>query len=93
VGQNSTSIHIIEAEDILNFPDLAGVLLEGDGDALWLAAQALADRPGRAVSMQAIGAETFAAGHNYNLAGLRDERAIAINTAAAGGNAGLVSMA
>lgn len=55
MGQNSTLIHIIEAEDKLNFSDLAGVLLESDGDALKLAAQAFADRPGRPLSSQAAG--------------------------------------
>jgi len=84
---------ISESDDVIGEPALAGVLFEGGETALRLTAKALADRPGPIVALQALTSESFAAGDDYDLDYLLEERLVAVNTAAAGGNADLVSMA
>ncbi len=79
---------IIAIDDPLAASGLAGVLFEGPADDMRAAALALAARAGPIVPMQAV----VAPGDEYELAWLVDERSIAANTAAAGGDAGLMSM-
>jgi RHH-type transcriptional regulator, proline utilization regulon repressor / proline dehydrogenase / delta 1-pyrroline-5-carboxylate dehydrogenase len=76
----------------LEAPSLAGVLFEGEADALAAALRQLADRPGPIVRLQALTAARIAAGEDYNLAELVEEVSIATNTAAAGGNASLMTI-
>ncbi len=76
----------------LEAPALAGVLLEGEADGLALAMRRLADRPGPIVRLQALTPARLAAGEDYTLADLVEECAIATNTAAAGGNASLMTI-
>ncbi|MFO1135555.1 MAG: bifunctional proline dehydrogenase/L-glutamate gamma-semialdehyde dehydrogenase PutA [Rhodoblastus sp.] len=83
---------IVEVADPFDFPGLAGALLEGDRDALRRAAQKLGERPGPIIPVHGLLSDAFAAGEDYDLDHLLAERAVAINTAAAGGNAKLVSM-
>jgi RHH-type transcriptional regulator, proline utilization regulon repressor / proline dehydrogenase / delta 1-pyrroline-5-carboxylate dehydrogenase len=52
----------------------------------------LAERPGPIVRLQALTPDRLAAGEDYNLAELVEECAIATNTAAAGGNASLMTI-
>ena len=52
----------------------------------------LAARPGPIVRLQALTPDRLAAGEDYDLAALFEERATAINTAAAGGNASLMTI-
>ncbi len=76
----------------LDAPLIAGVLFEGEADALAAALRQLANRPGPIVRLQALTPARLAAGEDYNLAELVEEVAIATNTAAAGGNASLMTI-
>ena len=76
----------------LEAPSLAGVLFEGEADALATALRQLANRPGPIVRLQALSSARLAAGEDYDLAELVEECAIATNTAAAGGNASLMTI-
>ena len=62
------------------------------GEALAEALRQLAGRPGPIVRLQALSSARLAAGEDYNLADLVEECAIATNTAAAGGNASLMTI-
>jgi RHH-type proline utilization regulon transcriptional repressor/proline dehydrogenase/delta 1-pyrroline-5-carboxylate dehydrogenase len=76
----------------LDAPLIAGVLFEGEADALAAALRQLANRPGPIVRLQALTPARLAAGEDYNLAELVEECAVATNTAAAGGNASLMTI-
>lgn len=65
----------------------AAVLFEGDGDALCRLAQVIAER-----AQTVLPIHTADAGGNYPLHWLLAERSISTNTAAAGGNASLMSI-
>ncbi|MCJ2051371.1 trifunctional transcriptional regulator/proline dehydrogenase/L-glutamate gamma-semialdehyde dehydrogenase [Methylobacterium sp. J-070] len=83
----------IEGADSLDgAPDLDAVLFEGDADGLRALNKAVAARPGAILPVQARTPEAFAAGDLYGAAGLVEEVSTAINTAAAGGNASLMSV-
>ncbi|MGH6799304.1 MAG: trifunctional transcriptional regulator/proline dehydrogenase/L-glutamate gamma-semialdehyde dehydrogenase, partial [Roseiarcus sp.] len=79
-------------EDPLGAPALAFALLEGEGAALVDALRKLASRPGPIVRLLALSSARLAAGEDYNLADLVEECATAANTAAAGGNASLMTI-
>ncbi len=79
-------------DDPLAAPGLAGALIEGEGEAVADAARRLAARPGPILRAQALSSAELAAGEGYHLADLVEERAISTNTAAAGGNASLMSI-
>ncbi len=83
---------IFRVEDPLSAPALAFALLEGEGDATVDTLRRLASRPGPIVRLQALSSARLAAGEDYNLADLVEECAIATNTAAAGGNASLMTI-
>ncbi|MBL0900717.1 MAG: L-glutamate gamma-semialdehyde dehydrogenase, partial [Reyranella sp.] len=73
--------------------DLAGVLLEGEGERAREVAMRLARRPGAIVPLQAIASGALADGReDYRLEGLLGETSTSINTAAAGGNASLMAI-
>jgi RHH-type proline utilization regulon transcriptional repressor/proline dehydrogenase/delta 1-pyrroline-5-carboxylate dehydrogenase len=76
----------------LDAPALAGALVAGGADAIGNALRRLAARPGPIVRLQALTPERLAAGEDYDLAALVEERSIATNTAAAGGNASLMAI-
>ncbi len=76
----------------LEAPSLAGALFEGEADALAAALRQLALRPGPIVRLQALTPARLSAGEDYNLAELVEEVAVATNTAAAGGNASLMTI-
>lgn len=67
-------------------------LLEGDSADVLKFATTLKDRPGPIIGFQALSSEDIAAGASYNPAWLITERVISINTAAAGGNASLMTL-
>ncbi|HEV7872789.1 MAG TPA: hypothetical protein VGO82_01500, partial [Enterovirga sp.] len=71
---------------------IAAVLVEGGVDAIWravtAAATATAILPVHAVSPEGLAAET----EDYPLDRLVEERHVSINTAAAGGNASLMTI-
>ncbi|HEY1862571.1 MAG TPA: trifunctional transcriptional regulator/proline dehydrogenase/L-glutamate gamma-semialdehyde dehydrogenase [Roseiarcus sp.] len=83
---------ISHAEDPLSAPALAFALLEGDEAATSEALRKLAGRSGPIVRLQALSSARLAAGEDYNLAELVEECAAATNTAAAGGNASLMTI-
>jgi len=72
---------------------MAALLFEGDGDALLQAAGVVAARTGAIVRVESRSSDELRAGHGYDLAALLHEQSISTNTAAAGGNAQLMTMA
>ncbi len=81
---------IDEAE--LDTAEFAAVLIEGDSDALCQWSQRIARRDGPIVPVQGLSTAALAAGADYVAARLLTERSISVNTAAAGGNASLMSI-
>jgi RHH-type proline utilization regulon transcriptional repressor/proline dehydrogenase/delta 1-pyrroline-5-carboxylate dehydrogenase len=82
----------VVAEDGIDQADFQAVLFEGDGDALRELARRVAARPGPIVSVQGLTSDALAQGGSYVLERLLAERSISINTAAAGGNASLMTI-
>ncbi|CAM3444753.1 trifunctional transcriptional regulator/proline dehydrogenase/L-glutamate gamma-semialdehyde dehydrogenase [Bordetella sputigena] len=72
--------------------DYHSVLFEGDSDALRVLAARVATRPGPIVSVQGLSSDAVAQGQSYVLDRLLAERSISVNTAAAGGNASLMTI-
>ena len=72
---------------------ITALLFEGDGDALVGITTAVAARAGAIVRVESRSSEALHAGHGYDLAALLHEQSISTNTAAAGGNAQLMTMA
>ena len=69
------------------------VLFEGDSDELLALAKEVAKRPGSIVSVQGVAARALANGEeDYALERLLTERSVSVNTAAAGGNANLMTI-
>jgi len=69
------------------------VLFEGDSDELLALAKEVAKRPGPIVSVQGVAARALANGEeDYALERLLTERSVSVNTAAAGGNANLMTI-
>ena len=83
---------IATVEDPLSAPALAFVLLEGDEAGTAEALRRLASRPGPIIRVQVLASARLVAGEDYNLADLVEECASATNTAAAGGNASLMTI-
>jgi RHH-type proline utilization regulon transcriptional repressor/proline dehydrogenase/delta 1-pyrroline-5-carboxylate dehydrogenase len=83
---------IARVEDPLSAPALAFALLEGGERATSETLRKLASRAGPIVRLQALSSAGLAAGEGYNLADLVEECATATNTAAAGGNASLMTI-
>ncbi|MDP4023987.1 trifunctional transcriptional regulator/proline dehydrogenase/L-glutamate gamma-semialdehyde dehydrogenase [Methylobacterium sp. NEAU 140] len=79
------------ADDLYGVQDLRGVLYEGDADALMALNRRLADRAGPILPVR-IPAAASPSGSGYDLLGLVEERSVSVNTAAAGGNASLMSL-
>jgi RHH-type proline utilization regulon transcriptional repressor/proline dehydrogenase/delta 1-pyrroline-5-carboxylate dehydrogenase len=72
--------------------ELRAILFEGDADGLQALNRAVAARPGPILSVQARTPEALAGGDLYAPTGLVEEISTAIDTAAAGGNASLMSV-
>ena len=72
---------------------VAALLFEGDGDALLQVGSLVAARDGALVRIESRSSDELVAGHGYDLAALLHEQSISTNTAAAGGNAQLMTMA
>lgn len=70
------------------------VLFEGDSDELQKLVKDVAQRPGPIVSVQGVSAGAFENGdaEDYALERLLTERSVSVNTAAAGGNANLMTI-
>jgi len=73
--------------------DFDAVLFEGDSDELLALVKEVAKRPGPIVSVQGVAAHALANGdEDYALERLLAERSVSVNTAAAGGNANLMTI-
>jgi RHH-type transcriptional regulator, proline utilization regulon repressor / proline dehydrogenase / delta 1-pyrroline-5-carboxylate dehydrogenase len=83
---------ISRVEHPLGAPALAFALLEGDEAATAEALHKLASRNGPIVRLQALSPARLDAGEDYILSDLVEECATATNTAAAGGNASLMTI-
>ena len=80
------------ADDPLSVPGLAGALIEGEGETVADAARRLSQRNGPILRACALSHAQLAAGEDYPLTALIEERAISTNVAAAGGNASLMTI-
>ncbi|WP_320534926.1 trifunctional transcriptional regulator/proline dehydrogenase/L-glutamate gamma-semialdehyde dehydrogenase [Robbsia andropogonis] len=67
-------------------------LFEGDGDALRALSRQLARRDGPIVTLQGLNVGAIEQGEDYVLERLLLERSVSVNTAAAGGNANLMTI-
>ncbi|MGV2288486.1 trifunctional transcriptional regulator/proline dehydrogenase/L-glutamate gamma-semialdehyde dehydrogenase [Trinickia sp. YCB016] len=73
--------------------DFDAVLFEGDSDELLAIVKEVAKRPGPIVSVQGVAAGSLENGdEDYALERLLTERSVSVNTAAAGGNANLMTI-
>ena len=80
-------------DDVIDSDTLLGaVLFEGGQEALISLNQRLAQRPGPIVLAQGLTPLALAEGVNYHPERLLAERSVSVNTAAAGGNASLMSI-
>jgi len=86
------SIKPCSVEQILSQKDCSAVLFEGDADALQTLAANLAQNSKNIVRIESLTSAQLAAGANYDLSALMHEQSISTNTAAAGGNAQLMTM-
>ncbi|MBH2019413.1 MAG: trifunctional transcriptional regulator/proline dehydrogenase/L-glutamate gamma-semialdehyde dehydrogenase [Burkholderiales bacterium] len=80
------------AAQLLDETQLSAMLFEGDGDALQALLPRMAQRPGAIVRIENLTPAQLAAGACYDVSALMHEQSISTNTAAAGGNAQLMTM-
>ena len=83
---------LVVADDWRAVQHLGGVLFEGEEAALLQLNQQVAERPGPILAVQAATPAGQKAGGDYDLTRLLEECSISTNTAAAGGNASLMSI-
>ncbi|MDY7577011.1 trifunctional transcriptional regulator/proline dehydrogenase/L-glutamate gamma-semialdehyde dehydrogenase [Herbaspirillum sp. RTI4] len=79
-------------EQLMSEPTLSTVLFEGDGDALQELSPRIAQRSGAIARIESLTSVQLAEGAHYDLSALMHEQSISTNTAAAGGNAQLMTM-
>ena len=80
------------ADDLDAMGDIRDVLHEGGRGALMALNRHLAGRDGPIVPVRSLTPAALAGGAGYALSDLVEERALSVNTAAAGGNASLMSI-
>ncbi|MFZ3083374.1 trifunctional transcriptional regulator/proline dehydrogenase/L-glutamate gamma-semialdehyde dehydrogenase [Rhodoferax ferrireducens] len=80
------------ADQLRSEPHLSAMLFEGDGDALQALSPRVAQQAGAIVRIESLSPAQLAAGACYDLSALMHEQSISTNTAAAGGNAQLMTM-
>ncbi|WP_019939789.1 trifunctional transcriptional regulator/proline dehydrogenase/L-glutamate gamma-semialdehyde dehydrogenase [Bordetella sp. FB-8] len=80
------------ADSDVDSADFEAVLFEGDSDALRVWNRRVALRPGAIVSVQGLSSDAVAAAAGYATERLYAEKSLSINTAAAGGNASLMTI-
>jgi len=85
-------VELRSADQLQGEMQLSAMLFEGDGDALQAWLPRLAQRPGAILRIDSLTPAQLAAGASYDLSGLMHEQSISTNTAAAGGNAQLMTM-
>ena len=71
---------------------LSAILFEGDGDALQALSPLAAQKVGAIVRIESLSPAQLASGGCYDLSALMHEQSVSTNTAAAGGNAQLMTM-
>ncbi|HLU04783.1 MAG TPA: trifunctional transcriptional regulator/proline dehydrogenase/L-glutamate gamma-semialdehyde dehydrogenase [Advenella sp.] len=81
------------AEERLDDTLLDAAVFEGDGDTLRRLNLQLAAKKGPIVIAQGLQTDEITQGHRYAISGLVHEQSISTNTAAAGGNASLMTIA
>jgi RHH-type proline utilization regulon transcriptional repressor/proline dehydrogenase/delta 1-pyrroline-5-carboxylate dehydrogenase len=82
----------IVADNEIDGADFSAVLFEGDSDALRIWNRRMAARPGAIVQVQGLSSDAVAMGVSYATERLYAEKSLSINTAAAGGNASLMTI-
>ena len=82
----------ILADADVDHADFQAVLFEGDGDALRALNQRIAQRAGPILAVHGLTSDALAAGAAYAPERLLAERSVSVNTAAAGGNASLMTI-
>ncbi|MBG6071373.1 MULTISPECIES: trifunctional transcriptional regulator/proline dehydrogenase/L-glutamate gamma-semialdehyde dehydrogenase [unclassified Polaromonas] len=80
------------AGKLMGETQLSAMLFEGDGDALQALLPRIAEHPGAIVRVENLTSAQLAAGAVYDVSALMHEQSISTNTAAAGGNAQLMTM-
>ncbi|MGB4585298.1 MAG: trifunctional transcriptional regulator/proline dehydrogenase/L-glutamate gamma-semialdehyde dehydrogenase [Rhodoferax sp.] len=85
-------VQLCSAEQLHSQRDLSALLFEGDGDALQALLPQVAQRAGAMVRIESLTPAQLATGAHYDLSALMHEQSISTNTAAAGGNAQLMTM-
>jgi len=85
-------VQCCSAEQLHSDTHLSAMLFEGDGDTLQTLLPQVAQRPGAIVRIESLSPAQLAAGAHYDLSALMHEQSISTNTAAAGGNAQLMTM-
>ena len=85
-------VQLRSAAQLLGDTQLSAMLFEGDADALQVLLPRLAQRAGALMRVENLSAAQLAAGALYDLSALMHEQSISTNTAAAGGNAQLMTM-
>jgi len=82
----------LAGEQAIDETGYQAVLFEGDGDALLALNRRVAARPGPLAGVQGLSGHALQAGQEYVVERLLAERSISVNTAAAGGNASLMTI-
>ena len=90
-GVQRQSVQTVSDADI-DQAEFDAVLFEGDSDALRELNRRVASRDGPLVSVQGLTSDALSAGALYMRDRLLSERSLSVNTAAAGGNAHLMSI-
>jgi RHH-type proline utilization regulon transcriptional repressor/proline dehydrogenase/delta 1-pyrroline-5-carboxylate dehydrogenase len=85
-------VRVYKAAEIFDLPHLSALLFEGDGDALQALLPRIAERLGAIVRVENLTSAQLSAGGLYDVSALMHEQSISTNTAAAGGNAQLMTM-
>ena len=83
---------IVIVEQIDEAANLRGLLFEGEETDLLALTGRVAERKGPIIQIQSLTPARMVAGDDYDLARLLEECSISTNTAAAGGNASLMSL-
>ncbi|WP_432721407.1 trifunctional transcriptional regulator/proline dehydrogenase/L-glutamate gamma-semialdehyde dehydrogenase [Jeongeupia wiesaeckerbachi] len=89
----SAQVRRVAGNDIDTLSPAGAVLFEGDSDALLELGRRIARRDGPIVQVFGLASADLDAGDDYDLLRLFAEQSISVNTAAAGGNASLMTIA
>jgi len=85
-------VTLCSADQLQGERHLSALLFEGDGDALQALSLRVSQLEGAIVRIESLSTAQLAAGAQYDLSALMHEQSISTNTAAAGGNAQLMTM-